>query len=272
MPLLARSVDEVGQIRDPIIAGARRAALKPYRGARLQPSWPREPQHQADQNAAAKVASSGPEPSELDRTAPVPHTASTCPSDTAHPSTTGCSEHSPGNKALRAMRLILPPRAAYVVGHRAKHDPTPASRRRARATPSLAPTPMRWASGGGHGGEYFARKRQWVRAAADGPGISAFRRPCAAGPAIPVSDQAQLGMVRRSLLVRHHAGTVRLPRCTSPVQTREPLPAYVAWAQQATSPSPVECCERRRFAAVREIPPAGFEPAISCVKGRRPNR
>jgi hypothetical protein len=24
--------------------------------------------------------------------------------------------------------------------------------------------------------------------------------------------------------------------------------------------------------AIREIPPTGFEPVISCVKGRRPNR
>jgi hypothetical protein len=27
-----------------------------------------------------------------------------------------------------------------------------------------------------------------------------------------------------------------------------------------------------RFAAASAVPPAGFEPAISCVKGRRPNR
>jgi len=42
VPLIAHSLDELGQMRDPILAGARRAALKLYRGARLQPSWPRE--------------------------------------------------------------------------------------------------------------------------------------------------------------------------------------------------------------------------------------
>jgi len=126
----------------------------------------------------------------------VPETVSgTCQSDTAQPRTRGCSKHSPGNKALRCMRPILHPRAACVVGHRAKDELTTASGcRQARATASLAPTPSqcgqfrpsfspgprpngsmmsgsalhqrsnptRWASGGGHGGECFARKRHWV--------------------------------------------------------------------------------------------------------------
>src|SRR6476646_11967598 len=42
VPLLAHRIDELGQMRDPIRAGARRAALKLYRGARLRASWPRE--------------------------------------------------------------------------------------------------------------------------------------------------------------------------------------------------------------------------------------
>ena len=120
------------------------------------------------------------------------------------------------------MRPILHPRAASVVGHRAKDELTTASGcRQARATASVAPTrsqcgqfrpsfspgprpngsmmsgsalhqrsnPTRWASGGGHGGECFARKRQWVREAVDGLGTSAFRRPCAAGPAIPMATR-----------------------------------------------------------------------------------
>ncbi len=209
VPLLAHSIDELGQIRDPILPGARRAALELYRGARLQPSWPRESSHQADQNAAAKVASSGPEPSERDRTTPVPGPLrGTCQSDRAQPRTRGGSEHTPGNKALRGMRPILHPRAACVVGHRAKDQLATASGcRQARATASLAPTPSqrgqfrpsfspgpqptgslmsgsalrqrsnptRWASGSGPGGECFARGRSGFKRAVDDLETSAFR-------------------------------------------------------------------------------------------------
>jgi hypothetical protein len=75
------------------------------------------------------------------------------------------SEHSPANKTLRCIWLILHPRAACVVGHRAKDELTRAGgRRRARATASPAPS---------------------HRAAVDDLGTSAFPRPCTAGPAIP---------------------------------------------------------------------------------------
>lgn len=143
MPLLARRIDELRQIRDPILTGARRAAFKLYRDARLRPSWRGEAGHHADQNVALEVVSSGPEPSRRDRTTPVPEPASgTCRSDPAQPRTRGVSEDSPRNKALRCIRPILHPRAACVFGHQAKDQLTRANGcRRARATASLAPSP-----------------------------------------------------------------------------------------------------------------------------------
>ena len=60
----------------------------------------------------------------------MPQTVSdTRQSDTAQPRIRSC-EHSPGNKALRCIRPILHPRAACVVGHRAKDE----LRQRAAAT------------------------------------------------------------------------------------------------------------------------------------------
>ena len=173
------------------------------------------------QTSAAKVASSGPEPADRDRTAPVPQTVSgRCRSDTAQPKTRGCSEHSPGNEALRCMRPILHPRAACVVGHRAKDELTTAGGgRQARATALLPPpfavrpvqtvvvtrtaangsmmsgsalrhrsNPTRWPSGRGRGSECFARKRQWVQKPLTSRD-KRFRPRCAAGPAIPMATE-----------------------------------------------------------------------------------
>ena len=207
-------------MRDPILARARWAALKPYQGGRLQPSWTREAYHQADQNGAAKVASSGPETSERDRTAPVSQTVGgRCQSDTLQARTRGCSEHSPENEALSRTRPILHPRAAYVVGHRAKDQLATASgSRQARATASLTPTPAqygqsrpwfspdpqptrslvsasaphqrsnppRWASGSGPAASASPGTRAGS-SAVDDLETSAFRRPRAAGPAIPMA-------------------------------------------------------------------------------------
>jgi hypothetical protein len=130
-------------MRDPILARARRAVLKLYRDGRLQPSWPREAKHQADQSVTAKPASSGPAPSDRDRTAPVPRTVrGPCGSDTVQARTRDCGEHSSGNKALSRMWLSLHPRAARVVGHRAKDELTERAAAARRQRCGACPTPI----------------------------------------------------------------------------------------------------------------------------------
>ena len=168
-------------MRDPILAGARRAALELHRDARLQPSWPREAQHQADQNAAANLASSGPEPSEPDRTAPVPQTVSgTCQSDTAKPRTRGCSEHRPGNKALRCTRPILHPRAACVIGHRAKDERTQraaaAREQRLRSPRPIAVRPVQTIVLTGTAAERINDERQCAAPAIEPDAVGVRRR------------------------------------------------------------------------------------------------
>ena len=234
----------------------------------------------------------GPEPSERDRTAPLPDTVSgMCQTDTAQPRTRGCSEHSPGNKALSCMRPILHPRAACVVGHWAKDELTGARGcRQARAMASMAPiavgpvqtvvltgprpngsmmsgralhrrsNPTRWASGSGRGGERFARKRQSVREALDVLGRSAFRRPCAAGPAIPMATRgSRAPAIPDECLPRKRVARADRPgraqrRRRSYVPTTAsrgsswPIPAVLGWAVGSCSASRTSSyVERRRI-------------------------
>ena len=214
-----------------------------------------------------------------------------CQTDTAQPRTRGCSEHSPGNKALSCMRPILHPRAACVVGHWAKDELTGARGcRQARAMASMAPiavgpvqtvvltrprpngsmmsgralhrrsNPTRWASGSGRGGERFARKRQSVREALDVLGRSAFRRPCAAGPAIPMATRgSRAPAIPDECLPRKRVARADRPgraqrRRRSYVPTTAsrgsswPIPAVLGWAVGSCSASRTSSyVERRRI-------------------------
>jgi hypothetical protein len=86
------------------------------------------------------------------------------------------------------MRPILQPRAAYVIGHRAKDEPTRANGcRHTRATALLAPIPTRWASGAVTAASTSRGKGSGFEQPPTA-GDKRFRRPCAAGPAIPFGD------------------------------------------------------------------------------------
>jgi hypothetical protein len=121
MPILTHSIDQLGQLRNPILASARRTALKPGRRAMPHGAWNGMTCHQTDQSAVRNGALGN--PSERDQPVhALKAVAGTFQRDASQPPTRRRTKRSPSSNTLHSMQPILDLSARHVFSHRANDE------------------------------------------------------------------------------------------------------------------------------------------------------